>query len=112
MARAERKNLQYRQGDVFLDRVKDAEVGAELPREGGAVVLAFGEATGHAHAIREDGAVLYDGKPANGDRFLRVLRPVNLTHEEHAAILLDPGLYRVRRQRQWSDAEEPVRVAD
>jgi hypothetical protein len=86
MARAERKTLQYRQGDVFLQRVKEAEVGAEVPREGGAVVLAFGEVTGHAHAIREDGAVLYDGKTANTDRFLRVLRPVNLTHEEHSPI--------------------------
>jgi hypothetical protein len=53
-------------------------------------------------------AVLYDGEPANEDRFLRVLRPVNLTHEEHATILLAPGLYRVRGQRQWADPADPV----
>jgi hypothetical protein len=111
MARAE-KTVQYRQGDVFLELVGDAEVGAEVPRADGPVILALGEATGHAHAIREDGAVLYHGKAANEDRFLRVLRPVNLTHEEHDRIALAPGLYRVRRQRQWTDAEEPVRVAD
>jgi hypothetical protein len=63
------------------------------------VILAPGEATGHAHAIREDGAVLYHGKAANGERFLRVLRPVSLTHEEHDKIALEAGIYRVRRQR-------------
>jgi hypothetical protein len=111
MVRAQ-KRWQYRQGDVFLERVHDAELGAEVPRERGAVILAWGEATGHAHAIRDDGAILFYGKAANKDRFLRVLRPVHLTHEEHDRIALAPGLYRVRRQRRWSDAEESIRVAD
>jgi len=64
-------------------------------------VLAEGEATGHAHAIAEKRAHLYGDSLAN--RFLRILDEggVDLVHEEHATIHLDPGSYRVVRQRQW-----------
>src|SRR2546421_6670654 len=48
----------------------------------------------HAHAISDSGAILFRGKSANDDRFLRVLRPVSLLHEEHSKIALEPGLYR------------------
>jgi hypothetical protein len=107
--------LQVRQGDVFLEKIEDvteAELGDRLPRDKGRVVLAYGEATGHAHAIEGQGAILFAGKAANADRFLRVLRPVSLLHEEHAKIALEPGLYRVRRQVEWSDDNEPIQVSD
>jgi hypothetical protein len=109
--------MQVRQGDVFLELIEDAssvEVGERVPREGGAVVLAHGEATGHMHRITDAGAALFFGKDkaANADRFLRVLQPVSLRHDEHAPIDLVPGLYRVRRQREWTDEMEPRVVAD
>ena len=107
-------DFQARQGDVFLEKVSEAELGEEIPRDNGAVVLALGEATGHRHQITDAGATLYFGKDkaANADRFLRVVRPVSLLHEEHSRIALKPGLYRVRRQVEWSDAMEPRVVAD
>ena len=109
--------MQFRQGDVFLELIEDAasvegEMGEAVPRDAGRVVLAYGEATGHAHAIRSEHAMLYRSKAANADRFLRVVRPVSLLHEEHSKIALAPGLYRVRRQIEWSDADEPRVVAD
>jgi hypothetical protein len=109
--------VQFRQGDVFLELIEDAasiEVGERVPLDGGRIVLAHGEATGHAHAISDAGAILFFGndKAANQDRFLRVLQPVSLLHEEHAKIALAPGLYRVRRQREWTDQDEPRVVAD
>lgn len=107
--------MQVRQGDVFIERIESlpAEL-QELPRDRGRIVLAYGEVTGHAHAIRDDGATLFFGKSnaANEDRFLRVLRPVSLLHEEHAKISLEPGLYRVRRQREFTDDMEPRPVQD
>jgi len=43
---------QARQGDIFIKRVPALPTDlAELPREGGRVILAHGEVTGHAHAI-------------------------------------------------------------
>jgi hypothetical protein len=35
-------------------------------------------------------------------RFLRIVSTSLLTHEEHRAIPLPPGLYRVARQREYS----------
>jgi hypothetical protein len=95
---------QLRQGDVLLVPTDD-DLPAEarsLPRAGGRVVLAEGEATGHAHAIRGAGAALL----ADGDdRWLRVTAPVTLDHEEHAAIPVGPGLYRVVIQREYVPPE-------
>ena len=109
--------MQVRQGDVFLELVEDVEsveLGERVPLDKGRVVLAYGEATGHSHAISDKGAILFfaKDKAANQDRFLRVLRPVSLRHEEHAPIELPQGLYRVRRQREWQDSDEPRVVAD
>jgi hypothetical protein len=107
-----------RQGDVLLEKIDEAELGEALPRDAGCtgapgrIVLAYGEVTGHAHAIHEPDAQLFRGKASNADVFLRVVAPVSLRHEEHSTIAVPPGLYRVRRQREWSDSDEPVQVAD
>ena len=106
--------MQFRQGDIFLELVTDATIGNELPRDNaGRIVLAYGEVTGHAHAVLEDSAKLYDGgEKALEERFLKVFKPVMLRHEEHTHIELIPGIYRVRRQREWTDQDEPRVVAD
>jgi hypothetical protein len=46
------KPLQFRQGDVYLRRVEALPKELrEIPRDGGRIILAYGELTGHAHAI-------------------------------------------------------------
>jgi hypothetical protein len=64
-------------------------------------VLALGEATGHAHAIADPGVVLVETELQ--ERFLQVLAAggVLLRHEEHHPVLLPPGAYQVRRQREY-----------
>lgn len=115
--------MQARQGDVFLQPVAALPQGAvEVPLDNGRVVLAYGEVTGHAHAIRvtsEAAAAeitealiarcrLYEHK---GDRYLVVSEPVSLTHEEHTAHTLPPGVYEVPVQCEY-DARLMRRVAD
>jgi len=103
----------YRQGDVLLVRVEGlfATKGKKLAREDGRIVLAHGEVTGHAHAIEAEGADLYEA--ADGKRFLEVRgATATLSHEEHGAIMLDPGVYEVRRQREYVPQAPPRRVAD
>lgn len=96
----------YRQGDVMLVCVDEmpADVTA-VKRDGGRVVLAYGEVTGHAHAIAEDRAALFLTRvAAEVDRhFLRVdgNAPVALMHAEHATVMVPPGVYQVRRQREY-----------
>lgn len=104
-----KKNALYRQGDVLLMRVASRpEGGKQVPRDGGRVVLAYGEVTGHAHAIADPAALLFD---VNGEFFLEADGTVTLRHEEHAPIALEKGTYKVTRQREYSP--EAIRnVAD
>jgi hypothetical protein len=107
-----RRSGQFRQGDVLLIPVRRRRfVGIPVARDGGRVVLAYGEATGHAHAIIDRGAELF--QTDLGERFLQVLATggVSLTHEEHADIVLPRGLYEVVRQREY-DQEEIRQVLD
>lgn len=101
-----------RQGDVALVAIETLPADAvEQPRDQSErIVLAYGEVTGHAHALHEPGVTMLCA--ANQDVFLRVVEPSNLVHEEHERIAIPPGLYRVVRQREWSDANEQVQVAD
>lgn len=102
--------MMYRQGDVLVVPVDAAVAGDPLSREEGRIVLAHGEATGHAHAIAEPTAALF-AIPESADRHLRLVRPSMLLHEEHAPIELPAGTYRVRRQREYHP-EEIRTVAD
>lgn len=104
---------QYRQGDVLVELTEEtlpAEAVA-VPRDGGRVVLAYGEVTGHAHALRERTATLYRD-PSGGAPWLVIASaPATVEHEEHASIVLAPSTYRVRRQREYSP-EEIIYVVD
>lgn len=66
-------------------------------------VLAEGEVTGHSHRIAEPGsASLYD---CGGDLYLEVFDGgASVRHEEHRTIELQPGLFRVWRQREYFPA--------
>ena len=91
----------YRQGDVLLIRVAQKSARArKVDREDGRIILAHGEATGHAHAIESPEADLYEG--FGGTRFLEVRKPVRLLHEEHAILTVEPAIYEVRRQREYA----------
>lgn len=105
----------YRQGDVLIVRVNDdAKTGERVKREGGKIVLAHGEVTGHSHAISSKDAALFAMPISDtnaADRLLRVRRTVMLDHEEHSTISLPPGMYRVTIQRTY-EAGEARRVVD
>lgn len=102
----------YRQGDVLVERIDALPANLKkLPRDGGRVILAHGEATGHAHAIMDAHADLYSATEPDVT-YLEVRDAVAaLTHDEHSTIPLAPGAYRVVRQREYSP--EAIRhVAD
>jgi hypothetical protein len=109
--------MQYRQGDVFIEEISDLPDGKELPREPKGAILAHGEATGHAHAVRHEGATMRQAAggfylnivPTQDSRLLDTVidnttQAANLTHEEHLPIPLVAGKkYRVIRQLQEKD---------
>lgn len=125
-----------RQGDVLLTPVASLPAGCtEVPHDKGRIVLAYGEVTGHAHAIADhagrtdreigseaageiaDAAIARARTKArlvlapSGERFLEVTETVNLCHEEHDAHAIPPGIYRLPQQMEYSPAELQ-RVAD
>ncbi len=103
------KKPMFRQGDVGLQLVDALPEGATQAKVEGRIVLAYGEVTGHAHAIYGDELALIDSMPvtkakqwdAGAERFIQVIETVNLQHEEHAPITLTPGLYQVIQQREY-----------
>lgn len=109
----------FRQGDVLLVLVASIPVGAKdvTPRD--RIVIAEGEVTGHAHAVYPEVSDKPRAKPvmparlwdAGAERFLQVVAPTSLKHEEHAPVQLPVGNYQVVHQREYSP-EEIKRVVD
>jgi hypothetical protein len=103
----------YRQGDVLIVPTTEPVRGQEVAREDGRLILAHGEATGHAHAILSRRAVMFrpDDMPAGGGLLSVSAGGADLVHEEHATIKIPEGTYRVVRQREWT-AGDARQVAD
>lgn len=92
---------QLQQGDVLLRRIKELpDKVAEVHRKNGAFVLAEGEATGHAHRIFDVDAMFFE---KDGKFYLKNDRPVTVKHEEHKAILIEPGIWEVGQiqEKDW-----------
>ena len=95
---------QYRQGDVLIVPVSEVPKGVKkVERENGRIVLAHGEATGHAHTIDSLEAEFYE--TIEGERYLELGSPVAVAHQEHATIDVPAGTYKVIRQREYSPSE-------
>lgn len=95
----------YRQGDVLIIPTTSTPTGKPVKRENGLVILAHGEVTGHHHAIADQEVTLVTTEQADEIRMWLTItapEPVALTHQEHATIMLPPGRYEVRRQREYS----------
>jgi hypothetical protein len=77
-----------------------------IARDNGRLVLAYGEVTGHAHVIDapESEAVLLTA--AENERFLRLMADTTLSHEEHSALAIPAGTYKVIQQEQFTPTPE------
>jgi hypothetical protein len=110
----------FAQGDLLIERVDDIlPCGTILTAAGdGAMVLAEGEVSGHRHAIYGELAMFRDDNLARDIPsglyvgHVRVHGPsARLEHDEHDAISLPRGTYRVRRQRELEPKDARI-VAD
>ena len=90
--------MQYRQGDVLFIDCPALPDGLKK-REG--AVVALGEATGHSHRFDDTSAVaLYDAP--DGLMYADVKTETKIVHEEHGPISFRPGVYQIRRQREYT----------
>lgn len=92
---------QGRHGDVLVHKVSSLPAGAlvQVADVPGQAILAYGEVTGHAHRVKDPTAQLWlDG----ANTYLTVDQVAQLTHEEHHTITLEPGVYQVIHQVEYS----------
>lgn len=91
----------FRQGDVIIRKISKIDAKLVKNNSNDDVILAKGEATGHAHRIKTaDGEVeLYE---KHGTLYLKVINNnATVTHEEHNEIKLPKGNYKVQIQREY-----------
>jgi hypothetical protein len=109
----------YRQGDILILPLDEEAAPAAIrglsptARDArGRLVLALGEVTGHAHAVVGPGELYRSADPLAAG-CLHVPSGARVVHEEHGAISLPRGWYRVIRQREYMPgAVRPHVVAD
>ncbi len=106
-------NTVAHQGDIGLRRVQSLPDGLEKL---GGDLIAYGEATGHAHRVTGD-YLLFTKKRPTGEMavptHLVARSPVKLVHDEHATVILPIGVYEIKRQKEYDWAEKVIRtVAD
>lgn len=101
------------QGDVLfflVDKLPEA-LKAHIDPRPGHVTFAEGEVTGHYHACIADGVQAFEDE--SGTLYLSVEKSATVHHQEHGAVVLDPGKYRIGKVREVDPFEQAVRdVAD
>lgn len=91
----------FRQGDVLIQKVQFIpKTAVKQPK----CILALGEATGHAHQIKEGAYLLID---TDGAKYVDVIdHEATIVHEEHGPIVLEgPAVYRIIQQREYTPEE-------
>lgn len=106
------KRQAFRHGDIVFERIP-AVPSFAVGKLHQHLVIAKGEATGHAHVL--DGEVMTFGSiddlllSGPQAREIRVTKSSTVTHPEHKPITLPVGSYTVRRQREFWGQERIVR---
>lgn len=113
----------YRHGDVIIKSINEeipANAKPSRDPQDGRMILAYGEVTGHAHAVVGDADLLevpqemVERGISEIEKYLEVHSDgAQVVHEEHATIELPPGRYAIVRQREYTSADmAPRYVAD
>jgi len=97
----------YRQGDILLVPIEEIPRGAKRvqPKR---LIIAEGEVTGHVHELVGGKVELFEKAEVV---FAKIMSAPQLQHAEHATQTIEPGTYRVVRQREYAP-DELRRVAD
>lgn len=128
--------FQYRQGDVYLFRVDALPAADKVKPVGKNHVLAYGEATGHCHAINKDDCELYSANDnlhalakkhgvmderavthglrivVDNAKLLHGTPAHGFSDPDHTPIDIPCGDYIVLRPREYDDTEEFKVIAD
>ena len=89
--------MQKRQGDLLFERVDEIPDQCKVLKT---LVIEYGEATGHTHALVVAGTATLLSSPSNTEHveYVNANSPTTIKHNTHAPIILPEGKYRVIRQ--------------
>jgi len=97
-----------RQGDLLFRRIEQLPANLKRLQSN---VIAEGETTGHKHRLVGQQVQVFED--AQAQKFIQLLEPAELVHEEHNTINLDIGNYVVVQEREFDPFSEAIRrVAD
>jgi len=95
------------QGDVFFVRIQNIPgESKKVTRDERGFIIAEGEATGYAHVIHDD-IELYE---KDSVLFIKTEKTVEVRHEEHHPVTLDPGIWKVGIVREYDPFLEEIRM--
>ena len=98
----------YQQGDVLIESCDGVPSDAKkVIGKDGLFVLAYGEVTGHKHAIEAVADVEFMEK--DGLFYIVNKKTVTVKHEEHNPVMIPPGIWRVRGVREYDHFQEEAR---
>jgi hypothetical protein len=94
------------QGDIYITRVDALPAGVvPVEPENGVVIVTHSE-TGHHHVMDADSVTMHRLPDSIMDCLLVVKEPTPLrhlrAHDTHEPIMFQPGVYNVRRQREYT----------
>jgi hypothetical protein len=86
----------YRQGDILFVECEEIPAAARQRKDG---IVARGEVTGHTHRLAGGTAMLMI---CAGIAYINAQTEAYVRHDEHKEIILPPGKYRIKRQREYT----------
>ena len=110
------KTGQHLHGDVVVTSIENLPDDFDSMKIESNSALAYGEATGHVHKLFRmsdpdlPNKVSYDLRVDDkGDRWLKVIEPVVLKHQEHEPRIIPCGLYKINIQREYDVFSNAIR---
>ena len=94
----------YQQGDVLICPCQIPNDAKKI--KGG--ILQEGEHTGHAHRLTDGDYAIFE--TPKKERFLRIVKPTTITHEEHQAFQIDPGEYKIGIVEEFDPFAQMIRT--
>lgn len=92
------------QGDVIIQKAKLPTGIKKIDTN----ILQEGEHTGHAHRLWGNGYTVFEN-PSTKQKYLKIVKPVALRHEEHKEFNIPAGDYEIRIVREYDHFEEEMR---
>jgi len=109
------KTGEHLHGDVIIRKIKELPKDFESLKKEPNDSLAYGEAHGHFHKLfkmtdNPQGGHSFDLREIKeGKKYLKVIEPVILKHQEHAPRIIPEGDYEISIQREYDPFTKLIR---